>query len=139
MDIFSEIKTKILRPVRGYLLSSQEKPRPQDDVPDERVLKYIVGDYRRMFIERTALIAYIREMECIYKDMQTEVFRIVGGGGRSVGKKNRMVQDLRQMLYNNTKKHMEQQELLRRKIESGRTAGKNGKQKEEANYESNRT
>ena len=117
MNIFTEIKTKIMGHMRQYLEQPENRPRPQDNVPDEQVLHYVVKDYRRMFHERLALIAYIRRMENIYKVTQKELY--VFACHDNVDKlpaKKRIVQDLRLLLYDITKEHLSANKQLNKMI-----------------------
>jgi hypothetical protein len=117
MNIFSEIKTKIMGHMRIYLEQPPTEKRPQDDVPDERVLKYVVGDYQRMFHERLALIAYIRRLENIYKNAQMGIFRYAAHDKiEKIPNKKRMVQELRLLLYDITKEHLSAQKQLRKMV-----------------------
>lgn len=117
MNIITEIKTKIMGHMRQYLERPPEGHRPQDDVPDEHVLKYIVRDYRRMFHERLALIAYIRRMENIYKVTQKGLF--VYACHDNIDKlpaKKRMVQEIQLLLYDITKEHLSAQKQLQKMV-----------------------
>lgn len=117
MNIFTEIKTKVMGHMRQYLEQPDNRPRPQDNVPDERVLQYIVGDYQRMFRERLALIAYIRRMEHIYKAAQVGIFRYAAHDKiEKIPNKKRLIAELRILLYDMTKEHLSAQKQLRKML-----------------------
>ena len=112
MNIFTEIWTnKISRRVMEWLKTQCDHPRPQDDVPDEVILRHIHADYRKMLNERMTLIAYIRKLESIYKDAQMGIFKMAVSDYPPP--KKRIVQDLRVLAYDLTKRHIEAQKQLR--------------------------
>ena len=117
MNIFTEIKTKIMGRMRQYLERPDNRPRPQDNVPDERILHYVVSDYQRMFHERLTLINYIRRMENIYKTVQQGLFVYAcHDSSEKLPAKKRMLQELRSLLYQITTEHLSAQEQLQKMI-----------------------
>ena len=115
MRLFTEIGTKISRRVMRWIETPSDHPRPQDDVPDAVVLQYLYRDYRKMLHERMTLIAYIRKLETIYKEAQTELFRISVSNNPPTRK--RIVQNLRILTYNLTKEHIAAQQQLRKMLD----------------------
>ena len=112
MNIFTEIWTaKISRRVMEWLKTPCGHPRPQDDVPDEVILRHLYADYRKMLSERMTLIAYIRKLENIYKDAQMGIFKMAVSNNPPT--KKRMVQNLRILAFDLTKRHIAAQEQLR--------------------------
>jgi len=77
MNIFTEIWTsKLPRRVIEWIQKPVDHERPQDDVPDETILRHLHADYRKMLRERLTLIQYIRKMENIYKNAQMGIFQM---------------------------------------------------------------
>lgn len=113
MNIFAEIKRKYLGHALKYVTERHEEHRPQDDIPDERVLNYIVRDYQRMYNERYALVTYIRSMENIYKTVQTDMFKITSDSLTGLPTKKRIVADIRKSLFDITNRHVNAQHRLR--------------------------
>lgn len=110
MNIFKEIKRRITLSMRRYLEAPADHPRPQDDVPNERVLHYIVKDYRRMYLERQTLIDYSRALERIYKETQVALYRDVTAQKRPTRK--RLMQNMKMTLFDMTQQHMAAQDIL---------------------------
>lgn len=113
MNLFTELAQKVTHSMRKKLDVPADHVRPQDDVPDDRVLQYVVGDYQRMYRERQTLIDHIRALEHIYKDVQLGLYKCT----LAHSSRNRMVANIRQLLYDMTKEHMEAQKRLRRNLE----------------------
>ena len=113
MNIFNEISTKLSAKVRKHSAEPADHERPQDEIPNERVLHFIVSDYRRMYNERGALIAYIHSLEAIYKETQTRLFKDTIS---TEIKKKRLVADVRQILFDTTNDHIKAQERLRQQL-----------------------
>lgn len=114
MDIFTEIRTKISRRVLKWAATPADHKRPQDDVPDETVLRHLYADYQRLSRERSILIHYIRRMEQIYEESKVGMFRIATG---KKGTRNRIRQELCLIAYNVVKEHLDAQTQLRKELE----------------------
>lgn len=114
MDIFTEIRTKISRRVLKWAATPADHERPQDDVPDETVLRHLYADYQRLSRERSILIHYIRRMEKIYEESKVGMFRIATG---KKGTRNRIRQELCLIAYNVVKEHLDAQQKLREELE----------------------
>ena len=113
MNIFTEIRNKITPSMRKKLDVPADYPRPQDDIPEERIAHRIVADYQRMYNERQALIDYIRTMEKLYKNAQVDLLKAVT---KKNLKRNRLIGDVRLALYDMTSHHMTAQKMLRRNL-----------------------
>lgn len=111
ISFFTELRNKITASMRKKLSRPADHPRPQDDVPTERVLAYIVGDYQRMYNERQALIDYIRALESIYSEVQIHLYK--NATEKWTPTKKRMLADERELLYDVTRSHLKAQEKLR--------------------------
>lgn len=111
MNIFTEIATKISRRVVRWIETPCDHPRPQDDVPDEVILRHLHSDYRKLSHERMTLIAYIRHLENIYKEAQMTLFKL--SISNNPPSKKRIVQEIRVLTYNLTKEHIAAQQQLR--------------------------
>ena len=111
MNILYEIGLKLSRRVMQWLETPCDHPRPQDDIPDEVILRHLHSDYRKYLHERMTLIAYIRKLEVLYKNTQSELFRI--SVSSSPPTKKRIIQQLRILTYNLTKEHIAAQQSLR--------------------------
>lgn len=112
MNIFSEIRaSKLPRCVIRWFMGPPDHERLQDEVPDEVILRHLYDDYRKMLRERMTLIAYIRKMENIYKEAQTELFKMSMSNNPPTRK--RIMQNLRWLAYNLTKDHIDAQKFLR--------------------------
>ena len=98
--------------------TSTRQPKKKD-VPVERITHYIVRDYRRMSLERQTLIAYIRNLENIYKATQMDLYRNVAKGTLS---RKRLKQEVTLILYNSTKEHMRAQQRLREALDRSNAA-----------------
>ena len=112
MNIFDEIRTKLKGKVLKYLNTPADHPRPQDDVPDETVIRHLYADYRKYYEERTVLIQYIQRMEKMYKVSQGGLLDITLHK-RNLLTKKRVLQELTIIAYNMTKAHLDAQELLK--------------------------
>ena len=112
MNILTEIWTsKLPRRVIKWIMTPADHERPQDDVPDETILRHLNADYRKMLHERLTLIAYIRKLENIYKNAQMGIFQMAVSDNPPTRK--RMVKNLRLLAYNLTKEHIAAQKQLR--------------------------
>ena len=114
MDIFTEIRTKISRRVLKWAATPADHKRPQDDVPDETVLRHLYADYQRLSRERSILIHYIRRMEKIYEESKVGMFRL---STRRKGTRSRIRQELCLLAYNVIKEHLDAQTQLRKELE----------------------
>lgn len=112
MNIFTEIRNKITPSMRKKLDVPADHSRPQDDVPDERVVHRVVADYQRMYNERQALIDYIRAMEKLYKETQSGLYKAVSMP--KLPTRNRLIADVRLALYDMTNYHIIAQKMLRK-------------------------
>lgn len=112
MNIISEIGLKITRHVLQYLNNPSDHPRPQDDVPEETILRHLYADYRKLSEERSTLINYIRQMENIYKQAQGGLLDIVLYK-KDRHTKKRILQELQLIAYHITKDHLKAQQQLR--------------------------
>lgn len=120
MDILDEIKTWLTDRVKKYLGTPSDHPRPQDDVPEETVLRHLYADYLKYYEERTVLIQYIQRMEKIYKVAQGGLLDItLYKKGRLT--KNRLLQELTIIAYDMTKAHLDAQGLLKSLTEGKET------------------
>lgn len=117
MDVFTEIRTKLSRRVGKWIDTPADHERPQDDVPDETILRHLYADYRKLSRERRTLIAYIRRMEGIYKETQTGLFYLAVS--KNPPTRKRMMQELRLLAYNLTKDHIAAQARLREMLAEG--------------------
>ena len=113
MNIFDEIRNKITPSMRRKLDVPVGYPRPQDNIPEERVTHRIVADYRRMYNEHQALIDYIRAMEKLYKNAQVDLLKAVT---RKNQKRSRLTAEVKLALYDMTTTHMTAQKTLRKSL-----------------------
>lgn len=93
--------------------------RPQDDVPTEKILQYIVKDYRRMYIENMMLKAHVSRLERIYDQTKERLFAIstAGDGNHLYGTRRKIAAALQELLYNTTKQHLQATNALDRSKE----------------------
>lgn len=129
MNIFKEIWTgRISRRVINWIQTPAAHERPQDDVPDETILRHLYADYRKMLAERLALISYIRKQEHIYKKAQAGLVAMAADGGP--WDRKLMVKKLRKLSRELTWDYIAAQQKLRKTLEGEQAAGKETKQEE---------
>jgi len=116
MNIFTELKTKLSRRATGILNTPSDHERPQDDVPDEVILRHLRDDYHNMSRERHILITYIRWMENIYKGAQVRLLDLTSKTNKSRSKKW-LIQAVRMIAYDITRSHIDAQRKLREMID----------------------
>lgn len=116
MNILTELRIKLSRRATGILNTPADHERPQDDVPDEVVLRHLRDDYHNMSRERHILITYIRWMENIYKESQVRLLDLTSKVNVNRSKK-RLIQEMRWLAYNITRSHIDAQRKLREMID----------------------
>lgn len=65
----------------------EERKRPQDDIPYEVRMKYIIQGYRRLEQKLEKLVAYAKKLECENEELQDQI-SLKGWKNQQMSEKN---------------------------------------------------